>query len=108
MAMQEINGLEEFNANVLNSDVPVVIDMWAAWCMPCRRYSPIIEQLSGEYTQKVKFMKVNVDENYDLATKYNIQSLPTTLLITNGRVKAELIGAVPTQELKKWLETNLK
>jgi len=106
MAVADINE-KEFDSEVLKSKIPVVIDMWAEWCGPCRMYSPVIEQVSEEYDKKVKFVKINVDDNESLAQKYNVMSIPTTLLIENGEIKAMNVGAVPKESLKGWLKKNL-
>ncbi len=96
-----------FNEEVVKSSVPVVVDMWAEWCGPCRVFSPVIDEVSAEYNGKVKFVKVNVDDNENLAKKYNIMSIPTTLLMEGGKLKAMNVGAVPKEALKKWIEKNL-
>jgi thioredoxin 1 len=106
MAAIEVNE-DQFESEVLKSDIPVVVDMWAVWCGPCRMYSPIIEEVSNDYGGKVKFVKIDVDKNEAIASKYNVMSIPTTLLIVNGTLKAMNIGAVPREILKKWIEKNL-
>jgi len=106
MAVVDISK-DNFESEVLKSKVPVVIDLWAEWCGPCRMYSPIIEQVSEEYDKKVKFVKINVDDNESLAQKYNVMSIPTTLLIEHGEIKAMSVGAVPKETLKNWLKKNL-
>ena len=96
-----------FEKQVLKSSVPVVVDIWADWCGPCRLYAPIIEEVSKDYDGKVKFFKMNADENQKTLEKYDIMSIPTTLLIENGVVKAMNIGAISKDALKKWLKGNL-
>lgn len=96
-----------FDAEVLKSKTPVLVDLWAEWCGPCRMFTPVIEEVSKEYAGKIKVVKVNVDDNQNLATKYNIMSIPTTLLIENGKVKAMQVGAIPKETLKKWVDKNL-
>jgi thioredoxin 1 len=98
---------ETFENEVLKSDVPVIIDVWAPWCGPCRMYSPIIEETAKEYDGKIKFAKVNADDNQHIDEKFNIMSIPTTLLIEKGKLKAASVGAVPKNVLKKWIEENL-
>ena len=97
----------EFESEVLKSKLPAIVDVWAEWCGPCRMFSPIIDEVSEEYEGKVRFFKLNADENERLAAKYNIMSIPTTLLIENGKLKAMNVGAVPKEVLKKWIEKNL-
>lgn len=96
-----------FEKQVLKSNVPVVVDIWAEWCGPCRLYAPIIEEVSKDYDGKVKFFKMNADENQKTLEKYDIMSIPTTLLIEGGIVKAMNIGAISKDALKKWLKSNL-
>jgi thioredoxin 1 len=84
-----------FEAEALKSDLPVVVDFWAAWCGPCRMIAPIMEELAGEYDGKVKIGKLDVDENQQTAIKYGVRSIPTVLLFKGGEVKETIIGAVP-------------
>ncbi len=84
-----------FETEALKSDVPVIIDFWAAWCGPCRMIAPIIEQLTDEYQGKVKVGKLDVDENQQTAIKFGVRSIPTVLFLKNGQVKDTIIGAVP-------------
>jgi thioredoxin 1 len=84
-----------FDAEALKSDVPVVVDFWAAWCGPCRMIAPIIEQLAEEYQGKVKVGKLDVDENQGVAIKYGVRSIPTVLFLKSGKVVDTVIGAVP-------------
>jgi thioredoxin 1 len=96
-----------FDAEVLNSKMPVVVDIWAEWCGPCRLYSPVIDEVSKEYEGKIKFAKVNADECESVVQKYNVTSIPTTLLVKNGEIKAMNVGALPREALKKWITSNL-
>ncbi len=106
MSVKDVNE-KEFEEEVLKSNVPVLVDVWATWCGPCRMYSPIVEEVSNDYDGKIKFVKVDADENENIAAKYGIMSIPTTLLIEKGKVKAQSVGAVPKEVLKKWIEKNL-
>ncbi len=106
MSMIPVNE-ENFEEEVLKSDLPVVIDFWAEWCGPCRMLSPIIEEISNEMSGKAKFISINTDENPDLAAKYGIMSIPTTMIFSNGKSKAVSVGAVPKEVFKRWLNENL-
>ena len=86
---------ESFEGEVLKSNEPVVVDFWAPWCGPCQMIAPITEKLSNEYKGKVKFCKLNVDENPQAARKYQIMSIPMLLFFNNGKVIDESLGAVP-------------
>jgi thioredoxin 1 len=84
-----------FDAEVLKSEVPVVVDFWATWCGPCRMIAPIMEELAGQYEGKVKIGKLDVDENQQVAIKYGVRSIPTVLILKGGEIKDTIIGAVP-------------
>lgn len=98
---------DNFEAEVLKSSIPVVVDYWAPWCGPCRLFSPVIEEVSKEFEGKVKFVKLNTDENQELAQKYNIMSIPTVLLFEKGAIKATSVGSLPKESFKTWLHKNL-
>ena len=98
---------KNFDQEVLKSKTPVVIDFWAAWCVPCRLFTPTIEDVSKDYDKKVNFMKMNVDENESVASEYSIMSIPTVLMFEKGEVKAMSVGAIPKSDLKKWIDNNL-
>ncbi|MGE5682422.1 MAG: thioredoxin [Bacillota bacterium] len=83
-----------FESEVINSDVPVIVDFWATWCGPCRMIAPIIEQLASEYEGKVKVGKLDVDDNQQTAIKYGVRSIPTVLFLKGGKVVDTIIGAV--------------
>jgi len=84
-----------FDAEALKSNLPVIVDFWAAWCGPCKMIAPIIEDLAGEYEGKVKIGKLDVDENQQTAIKYGVRSIPTVLFLKDGKVVETIIGAVP-------------
>lgn len=96
-----------FESEVLKSDVPVLVDFWAAWCMPCRFVAPVVEELSKEYEGKIKVAKMDVDKNPQSAGKYGISSIPTILLFHDGKVVDGVIGAVPKETLKKIVDKHL-
>ncbi|OGU54643.1 MAG: thioredoxin [Ignavibacteria bacterium RBG_13_36_8] len=86
---------DNFDAEVLKSETPVVVDFWAAWCGPCRMIAPIMEELADEYKDKLKVGKLDVDENQLSAVNYGVRSIPTVLFFKNGKVQDTVIGAVP-------------
>ncbi|MFA6599288.1 MAG: thioredoxin [Ignavibacteriaceae bacterium] len=96
-----------FSAEVLKSDKPVLIDFWAAWCGPCRMIAPIVEELANEYDGKFKVGKLDVDNNPQVATQFGIRSIPTLLIIKNGKVVDSIIGAVPKAHFVQKLNANL-
>lgn len=98
---------KSFEKEVLKSEKPVIVDVWAEWCGPCRMYSPIIDDVAKEYESKIKFVKVNADDNQAIDEKFGIMSIPTTLLFVGGKLKASSVGAVPKDVLKKWIAENL-
>lgn len=91
----------DFDSTVLRSEVPVFVDFYADWCGPCNMIAPTIEALSEEYAGKVKFVKINVDNNQQLAMKYDIMSIPTSIMFEKGIVKDSLIGAYPAATYKQ-------
>ena len=92
-----------FEQEVLKSDTPVLVDFWAEWCGPCRMIAPALEEIAGSLGEKVKIVKLNVDENPQTAAKYNIQSIPTLLIFKNGDMSSRQIGAAPKQKLEQWI-----
>lgn len=98
---------QEFEAQVLNSETPVLVDFWADWCAPCKMIAPIVEDLADEYEGQVQFAKVDVDTNPMTATKFGIRSIPTLLVFKNGEPIDMVVGAVPKEVLKKRLDTAL-
>jgi thioredoxin 1 len=92
-----------FDADVLKSAEPVVVDFWAEWCGPCRMIAPALEEISGQIGDKVKIVKLNVDENPNTAAKYGIMSIPTLLMFKNGEISSRQVGAAPKQKLHQWI-----
>jgi thioredoxin 1 len=97
---------KNFEAEVVKSDVPVVVDFWAPWCGPCRMLSPIVEKVSElpEYKGKVKFAKINVDDEQDLSGKFGIMSIPTLVIFKKGKPADSRVGAIPESELRSWVD----
>ena len=98
---------KDFDNEVINSDLPVIVDFWAPWCMPCKMLEPIFKELSEEYKGKVKFVKINTDDNPELAAKYYISGIPTLLIFHKGKVVDSIVGFVSKSELKNLIESNL-
>ena len=93
----------DFESQVLKSADPVVVDFWAEWCGPCKMIAPALEEIAGSLGEKVKIVKLNVDENPQTAAKYNIQSIPTLMIFKNGSLSSRQVGAAPKQKLEQWI-----
>ena len=92
-----------FESEVLKATGPVVVDFWAEWCGPCRMIAPALEEIAGSLGEKVKIVKLNVDENPQTAAKYNIQSIPTLMIFKAGQMASRQIGAAPKLKLEQWI-----
>ena len=103
MGIQSVTDAE-FETEVLGADAPVVVDFWAEWCGPCRALAPTLEELSAELGDKVKIVKINIDENPEAPTKYGVRSIPTLMLFNAGELKGQTVGALPKTELQNWIE----
>ena len=98
---------ETFDQDVLQADIPVLLDFWAEWCGPCKMIGPLLGELSEEYAEKVKIVKLNVDENNNTAIQYAVRSIPTLILFKDGQVQAQHIGAAAKGQLKQFIDSNL-
>ena len=93
-----------FEQEVLNSEIPVLIDFFADWCMPCKMFAPIFESVAEDYEDKVKFVKINIDDSPELAQKYFVMSIPTLKLVKGEELLGQFVGAMSGEELEEWLE----
>jgi thioredoxin 1 len=98
---------DTFEAEVLQSQSPVLVDYWAEWCGPCKAIAPTLEEVAKEYTGKLKVAKVNVDENQETPRKYGIRGIPTLMLFKNGNIEATKVGALSKSQLTAFLDSNI-
>jgi len=98
---------DNFQTEVIESEVPVLVDFWAPWCGPCRRVSPVVEEIASERGEALKVVKLNIDENQQTAVKFNVMSIPTLMLFRHGELKKTVIGAYPKGKIESELEPAL-
>jgi thioredoxin 1 len=94
----------EFESSIIQSDKPALVDFWAEWCQPCKMLAPTVEEIAGEYIDKVRVAKVNVDDNPATATKFGIRGIPTLLLFKEGKVVQQLVGVKPKADITKAID----
>ena len=99
--------LTNFDNEISNSNVPVLVDFWAEWCGPCKMLGPILEEISKDLKDKLQVVKVNLDENQDLAMKYSIRSIPTLLLFKEGELVDTKVGLLPKSDLVEWIGSKI-
>ena len=99
--------LDSFDNEISSSNIPVLVDFWAEWCGPCKMLGPILEEISKDLKDKIQVVKVNLDENQDLAMKYSIRSIPTLLLFKKGELIDTKVGLLPKSDLVEWIDSKI-
>jgi len=108
MAITKVSDTKTWEIDVIGSPIPVFVDFWAEWCGPCRMVGPVIEELSGDFDGKIKFVKVNVDEANELASKHNVFSIPTLMILNKGNIIAQQVGAASKETYKNMIDKALE
>ncbi len=108
MGITKVSDTKTWETDVIQSPLPVFVDFWAEWCGPCRMVSPVVEELASEYEGKVNFVKVNVDEANELASKYNVFSIPTLAIINKGKIVSQQVGAASKESYKNMIDKALE
>ena len=98
---------DNFESEVVNSEKPVLVDFWAEWCGPCKQIAPVVEEIAGEHSDKLKVCKMDVDANRETAVQFGIRSIPTLLILKNGEVAGSQIGAVSKQQLLEFIQAEI-
>ena len=106
MAIQSIKE-DSFEKEVVNSELPVLIDFWAEWCGPCKEMNPILEEVSSEMEKKIKVLKINIDENPNIPNKYGVQSIPTLIIFKKGEAISTKVGASIKSDLITWINSTI-
>jgi len=96
-----------FDSEVLQSDLPVLVDYWAEWCGPCKMIAPVLNEVAEEYSGKVKIAKLNIDESPDTPPKYGIRGIPTLMIFKKGEVEATKVGAISKSQLMEFIDSNI-
>ncbi len=96
-----------FEADVLNNEKPVLIDFWAEWCGPCKMIAPLLDEMADEYDDKLAIVKVNIDQNQQTAMRFNVRSIPTLILMKDGDVQAQKLGAMSKSQLTEFIDSNI-
>ena len=107
MALKHVT-TEQWETEVLNSDIPVLVDLWATWCVPCKMIGKVLEQVEDKYIGKVKFVKLNADEEQEIAQKYQIRALPTIMVFRDGEIVEKVVGAMSKGKLLKLVDKYAK
>lgn len=98
---------QDFDSEVIQSDIPVLVDFWAEWCGPCRMIAPTVDAVAGDYAGKLKVLKLNIDTEASVAAKYGVMSIPTLILFKKGQVVEQVVGAMPKQKLEEKIAPHL-